>query len=208
MTRSVVMTQGPLIQPVPETDLALVLRKSEVSNVKLEYLVAPVVSGPITLGASLGQVIENRYMMSLPNIGRNPLSLLNLTPGVTGAGGALNPTNTNFVANGTRNSTSDVLVDGRWVVRDLDSLNGTYVDDERLTAPTPLNDGARLRIGDVVFRANRAGAEAGPEGARQYADERVGPAKGPGDNGNNANAAEPGDPGSAPQSARQYFLEL
>src|SRR5215813_3920246 len=65
--------------------------------------------------STLGQVIENRYMMALPNIGRNPLSLLNLTPGVTGAGGGFNPTNTNFVANGTRNSTSDVLVDGALV---------------------------------------------------------------------------------------------
>ena len=65
--------------------------------------------------STLGQVIENRYMLALPNIGRNPLSLLNLTPGVTGAAGALNPTNTNFVANGTRNSTSDVLVDGALV---------------------------------------------------------------------------------------------
>src|SRR5215471_5499419 len=65
--------------------------------------------------STLGQVIENRYMMALPNIGRNPLSLLNLTPGVTGAGGGFNPTSTNFVANGTRNSTSDVLVDGALV---------------------------------------------------------------------------------------------
>ena len=49
--------QGPAIQPVPETDLALVLRKSEVSDLKLEYSVPPVVSGPIALGAPLGQVI-------------------------------------------------------------------------------------------------------------------------------------------------------
>jgi hypothetical protein len=61
---------------------------------------------------TLGQVIENRYMTALPNIGRNPLALLNLTPGVNGAAGTITPTNTNFVANGTRNSTSDVLVDG------------------------------------------------------------------------------------------------
>src|SRR6202158_2864271 len=47
--------QGPLIQPVPETDLALVLRKSEVSDLKLEYSVPPVVNGPIALGAPLGQ---------------------------------------------------------------------------------------------------------------------------------------------------------
>jgi D-alanyl-D-alanine carboxypeptidase (penicillin-binding protein 5/6) len=49
--------QGPLIQPVPETDLALVLRKSEVSEVKLEFSVPSVVSGPISLGAPLGQII-------------------------------------------------------------------------------------------------------------------------------------------------------
>ncbi len=62
--------------------------------------------------ATLGQVIDNRYMLALPNIGRNALMGLNLTAGVVGANGTLNPTNTNFVANGTRNSTSDVLVDG------------------------------------------------------------------------------------------------
>src|SRR5438876_1440359 len=43
---------------------------------------------------------------------------------------------------------------GKWIVRDLDSLNGTYLDEERLSSPTPLNDGAKLRIGDVVFRAH------------------------------------------------------
>ena len=63
--------------------------------------------------ATLGQVIDNRYMMSLPNLGRNPLALISLTPGVVGAAGATSAgTNTNFVANGARNSTSDVLVDG------------------------------------------------------------------------------------------------
>ena len=62
--------------------------------------------------STLGQVIENRYLIALPNIGRNALMGLNLTPGVVGANGVINPTNTNFVANGTRNSTSDVLVDG------------------------------------------------------------------------------------------------
>src|SRR4051812_9934637 len=32
--------------------------------------------------STLGQVIENRYMLALPNIGRNALMALNLTPGV------------------------------------------------------------------------------------------------------------------------------
>jgi serine-type D-Ala-D-Ala carboxypeptidase (penicillin-binding protein 5/6) len=49
--------QGPLIQPVTEGDLALVLRKDEVSALKLEYSVPSVVGGPVALGEPLGQVI-------------------------------------------------------------------------------------------------------------------------------------------------------
>lgn len=62
--------------------------------------------------ANLGQVIENRYILQLPNLGRNSMSLAYLTPGVVGAGGRRGDNSTNFVANGSRNSTSDVLVDG------------------------------------------------------------------------------------------------
>jgi len=66
-----------------------------------------------TTMASLGQVIDTHYMATLPNIGRNPLALLNLSAGVVGVAGATSVgTNTNFVANGSRNSTSDILVDG------------------------------------------------------------------------------------------------
>jgi hypothetical protein len=66
--------------------------------------------------ANLGQVIENKYIISLPNIGRTPMAYTYLTPGVVGAGGRRGDTNTNFVANGSRNSTSDVLLDGVTVV--------------------------------------------------------------------------------------------
>lgn len=65
-----------------------------------------------TTNASLGQVIDNKYMVSLPNLGRDSLALAYLTPGVVGSAGARGSTNTNFVANGARNSTSDVMVDG------------------------------------------------------------------------------------------------
>jgi hypothetical protein len=40
------------------------------------------------------------------------MGLAYLTPGVVGSGGRRGDSNTNFVANGSRNSTSDVLVDG------------------------------------------------------------------------------------------------
>jgi hypothetical protein len=66
--------------------------------------------------ANLGQVVENKYIISLPNIARNTMSLTYLTPGVVGAGGRPGDNNTNFVANGSRNSTSDVLLDGVTVV--------------------------------------------------------------------------------------------
>ncbi len=44
------------------------------------------------------------------------------------------------------------LVDGAVVVTDLNSTNGTYVDDNRLTRPTPLQPDARLKVGPYVMR--------------------------------------------------------
>jgi hypothetical protein len=66
--------------------------------------------------ANLGQVINNDTIVSLPNLGRNPMAFTYLTPGVVGSGGRPGDSNTNFVANGSRNSTSDVLLDGVTVV--------------------------------------------------------------------------------------------
>ncbi len=66
--------------------------------------------------ANLGQVIDNQTLVSLPNLGRNPMAFTYLTPGVVGSGGRPGDNNTNFVANGSRNSTSDVLLDGVTVV--------------------------------------------------------------------------------------------
>jgi hypothetical protein len=66
--------------------------------------------------ANLGQVIDNKTVVSLPNIGRNPMAFTYLTPGVVGSGGRPGDSNTNFVANGSRNSNSDVLLDGVTVV--------------------------------------------------------------------------------------------
>jgi hypothetical protein len=60
--------------------------------------------------SNLGQVVDNKYILSLPNIARNPMGMTYLTPGVVGSGGRRGDSNTNFVANGSRNSTSDVLV--------------------------------------------------------------------------------------------------
>jgi hypothetical protein len=40
-------------------------------------------------------------------------------------------------------------------VEDLGSTNGTFVDDERITSPTRLRRGGRLRIGNTVMDVTR-----------------------------------------------------
>lgn len=48
---------------------------------------------------------------------------------------------------------------GGAVVEDLGSKNGTYVNDRRVTAPTPIVDGSQVRIGSLLFtfRLSRPG---------------------------------------------------
>lgn len=40
---------------------------------------------------------------------------------------------------------------GRWMIHDLDSTNGTYVGGRRVTQPTPLQPGTPVRIGTTTF---------------------------------------------------------
>ena len=48
-----------------------------------------------------------------------------------------------------------LLWDDGWVIQDLDSTNGTYLDDERVTVPTPVPIGATVRIGTTSFELRR-----------------------------------------------------
>ncbi len=97
----------------------LVVQQQATINIRLEVgdvtsVVSVESSAPLlnTTNASLGQVVDNKYILSLPNIGRNTLALTYMTPGVVGSAGRRGDNSTNFVANGSRNSTSDILVDG------------------------------------------------------------------------------------------------
>ncbi len=42
--------------------------------------------------------------------------------------------------------------EARWWVEDLNSHNGTYLNDERLTQPHALVSGDRLRVGETVLQ--------------------------------------------------------
>ena len=48
-----------------------------------------------------------------------------------------------------------MLWDDGWVIQDLDSTNGTFLDDERVTVPTPVPAGASVRIGTTSFELRR-----------------------------------------------------
>ncbi|MFE7230318.1 FHA domain-containing protein FhaB/FipA [Streptomyces sp. NPDC002405] len=45
--------------------------------------------------------------------------------------------------------------DGQWIVEDLGSTNGTYLDRARLTTPTPMPLGAPIRIGKTVIELRK-----------------------------------------------------
>src|SRR5215475_8266323 len=45
--------------------------------------------------------------------------------------------------------------DGQWIVEDLGSTNGTYLDRQKVTQPTPVSPGVPIRIGKTVLELRR-----------------------------------------------------
>jgi len=45
--------------------------------------------------------------------------------------------------------------DGLWIVEDLGSTNGTYLDRQKVTQPTPVPVGVPIRIGKTVLELRR-----------------------------------------------------
>jgi pSer/pThr/pTyr-binding forkhead associated (FHA) protein len=48
-----------------------------------------------------------------------------------------------------------MLWDGNWVIQDLDSTNGTFLDGDRVTLPTPVPLNTPIRIGTTSFELRR-----------------------------------------------------
>jgi pSer/pThr/pTyr-binding forkhead associated (FHA) protein len=45
--------------------------------------------------------------------------------------------------------------DGQWIVEDLGSTNGTWIDRTRITGPTVLRVGAKVRVGRTTLQLQR-----------------------------------------------------
>ena len=88
-------------------------------------------------------------------MGENGELALNQGENVLGRDGQ--PTITVSGATVSRRHARIIVRDEEATVEDLGSKNGTYLDGERLSAPTPMHDGDRLLIGAVplVFRVRR-----------------------------------------------------
>jgi hypothetical protein len=67
-----------------------------------------------TQDATTGQVINRKFIEDLPNTNRYVMDLVTLTPGVSRTDDTcgISCTGTNFVSNGSRNATADILMDG------------------------------------------------------------------------------------------------
>ncbi len=60
----------------------------------------------------------------------------------------------------SRHHAEIVMQGGRWVIADLGSANGTFVNGEKLTGPRVLNHGDLVRVGQTQFRVEIAAAVA------------------------------------------------
>jgi hypothetical protein len=48
-----------------------------------------------------------------------------------------------------------MLWNGRWMIQDLDSTNGTFLNGSRVTVPTPIPLGAAVKVGATTFELRR-----------------------------------------------------
>lgn len=48
-----------------------------------------------------------------------------------------------------------MIWNGQWMIQDLDSTNGTFLDGSRVTVPTPVPTGATVKVGATTFELRR-----------------------------------------------------
>src|SRR5229473_4724872 len=93
-----------------------------------------------TQDAETGQVVNRRFINDLPLIDRNVIALTSLAPGVTEMDDQCGAdcTGTNFVSNGSRGSTADILTDGASVTNS--EPNGGVTQATYLPSPEAVEE--------------------------------------------------------------------
>ena len=100
-----------------------------------------VAQGVATEDAETGQVVNRRFINDLPLIDREVVNLTSLAPGVTTMGDdqcGIDCTGTNFVSNGSRGSTADILSDGASVTNS--EPNGGITQATYLPSPEAVEE--------------------------------------------------------------------
>ena len=93
-----------------------------------------------TEDAETGQVVNRRFINNLPLIDRNIVALTSLAPGVTPMDDQCGAdcTGTNFVSNGSRGATADILMDGASVTNS--EPNGGITQATYLPSPEAVEE--------------------------------------------------------------------
>jgi len=93
-----------------------------------------------TEDAETGQVVNRKFINDLPLIDRNVIALTSLAPGVTAMDDQCDATctGTNFVSNGSRGSTADILTDGASVTNS--EPNGGVTQATYLPSPEAIEE--------------------------------------------------------------------
>lgn len=103
------------------------------------------------------------------NTGRNPPQAKRLVVTEGELAGTIVPLGTSPITVGRAADSTLVLVDdysssrharfylsdGQWIVEDLGSTNGTWIDRTRITGPTVLRVGAKVRIGRTTLQLQK-----------------------------------------------------
>ena len=122
-------SRAPAARPAPQPAPAKPPRQKPQKGKMPRHLV-------ITAGSLAGQTVE---LDNAPvTIGRAPESTLVLTDDYASSHHA-----------------RLVPRDGQWLIEDLGSTNGTYLDKTKVTGPTPVPPGSKVRIGKTVLELRR-----------------------------------------------------
>jgi hypothetical protein len=113
---------APGMQTFTQSGITLTVGQNAEANVQFEVkgttqTISITESAPLlqTQDASTGQLVNRKFINDLPLTSRSVFNLAQLSPGVTQPPNStfgMNASSTNFISNGGRNSTADIVMDG------------------------------------------------------------------------------------------------